>query len=161
MIDPILGRFCAPLLDRFAVPFRGRGALASYLAFGVSLAGAALISRHFVWIGLGVFALSLVLAAIAARQPQPLDFLFTAVRFAIMPFAFALDSPERAVCLIFLLFGMTADAVARTRLGPGLLGAGEYFLLFALLAVFPGGLVAYVAGILCFVSVGVVTRRMG
>jgi hypothetical protein len=160
MIDRLLERYCAPLLGRFAVSLSGRGQWLSLSALIISLVGAALISRHLVWIGLGVFALSLGLAAVAARQPQPLDFLFAAVRFAALPFAFALDSPERAVSLIFLLFAMTVEAVARTRLGPGVLGAGEWFLIFVLLAVFPGGLVAYGAGVLCFVSVGVASRRI-
>jgi hypothetical protein len=161
MIDPILGRICAPLLDRLVVPLRGRGPLLSGAGFLVCLAGAALIARHCVWLGLGVFAAGLVLDALATRLgPQPLDFLLAAVRFAAMPFAFALDTPERAIALIFLLFGMTVEAVARTRLG-SILGAGEFLLLFVLLALIPGGLVAYGAGLLCFVAAGFASARRG
>ncbi len=156
MIVSILQRFFAPSLERLAGRLRGRGRLLSITAFVVSLAGAALIARHFVWAGLGIFALGLVLGAVAERTP--LDFLFAAVRSGAIVFAFALDNPERAVSLIFLLFGLSAEAVARTRLGPGLIGEGELLLVFVLLAVFPGGLVAYLTGILCFVSAG--SRRI-
>ena len=159
MIDPILQRFCAPYRERLGGAFEGRERLLSLAAFLIGLAGAALIARHFVWAGLGVFVLAVVLAAIP-RAAQPLDFLFAPVRSAAMVFAFALDNPERAVSLIFLLFGLCAVAVARTRLGPGVIGEGETLLLLVLLALFPGGLVAYLAGILCFVAVGWATRRI-
>ncbi|MDR3527891.1 MAG: hypothetical protein P4L57_11475 [Rhizomicrobium sp.] len=158
MIDPILQRFSAPYIERFAGVIEKRGTLLSLAAFLISLAGAALVTRHFVWAGLGVFALGVVLGALSR---QPLDFLFAPVRSAAMVFAFALENPERAVSLIFLLLGFSAVAVVRTRLGPGLIGEGEALLLFVLLAFFPSGLVAYGAGILCFVAVGWATRRIG
>ncbi len=166
MLDTVFRRLGAPLLDRLAGSLAGslagRGQVVSLVGFVVSLAGAALISRHFAGIGLIFFALGSVLAALAARlEPQPLGFLFAAVSFAAIPFAFALASPQRALSLIFLLFGMTVEAVARARLGPGFIGEGELLLVFVLLAIFPGGLVAYIAGVLCFVSAGSAARRIG
>jgi len=162
MLDAILMRLYAPYSGRFAAALGGRASFASLAGFVVSLAGAGLIARHFIWTGLSVFALGLVLSALVQRAAPPaLDLLFTAVCFASLPFAFALDNPDRAVALIFLSFALTTAMVARVISGPGLIGATELLLLFVFLAIIPGGLVAYLAGILCFVSAGWAARRIG
>ena len=52
---------------------------------------------------------------------------------------------------------MIANAAARLKFGPSLIGAAELFGVFVLAALLPDwfGLIAYVTGVLCFVAAGV------
>jgi len=158
MLDAVLGRILTPLLDavasRIAVPAK----LLDLVAFCIGLAAVVLIARHFVWVGLAVFLAARLLAAVAARSAgDDAAEVFAVVAFAAMPFAFALDAPVRALPAILLMFGMIANAAARLKFGPSLIGAAELFGVFVLAAVLPDwfGLIAYVTGVLCFVAAGV------
>lgn len=151
MLDALLLKASAPLLDRLVRP--GSGRLLSLVSFVVALCGAVLIARHLVWLGLVVFALSRIAAAIAEREaPDAWAPVFEAVSYAAIPFALALHSPQQAVSLIFLIFGMTAAWAARLQFGRSLIGGGELLLSFILLCIWP--VFAYVAGVACFVSAG-------
>jgi len=151
MLDTLLLKVFAPLLDRLVRP--GSGPVLSLVSFLITIGGAALIARHWVWLGFAVFALGCIGAAIAAREaPFAWAPVFEAVSFAAVPFALALHCPQQAVSLIFLLFGMMAAWAARLQFGRSLMGATELLISFVLLSIWP--VAAYAAGVLCFVSAG-------
>jgi hypothetical protein len=160
MLDALLEKIFAPVLDRFAMS--GRAKVLAFAAFCLSLAGVPLIARHFVFVGLAVFAAGRVLAAVAARSSESdAAEVFSAIAFAAVPFAFVLDAPVRALPAVFLMFGLAANAAAGLKFGRGWIGGTEKVLLFVLAAVLPDwfGLIAYVGGVLCFVAAGVEASR--
>ena len=162
MLDAVLERLVAPVLDRFAGPVGGRAKILELASFCLGLAAVPLIARHFVWIGLAVFALARILAAIAARAwPSDLTEVYAAVAFAALPFAFVLEAPVRALPAVFLMFGLAANAASSLKFGRGLIGSVELVILFVLAALLPAwfGLIAYVGGVLCFVAAGVSASR--
>jgi hypothetical protein len=121
-----------------------------------------LIARHFVWIGLAVFAVGRVIAAVAASGGgSDLKEIYRAVAFAALPFAFVLDAPVRALPAVFLMFGLAADAAVAVKFGRSPVGAAALLILFVLACVFPAwfGLIAYAGGVLCFVAAGVEASR--
>jgi hypothetical protein len=162
MLDAVLEKLSAPVLDRFAGPVDGRAKLLELAAFCLGLAAAALIARHLIWIGLALFAIARFLAAVAGRAGvSDLTEFYTAVAFAALPFAFVLEAPVRALPAVFLMFGLAANAAASLKFGRGLIGSAELLALFALAALLPAwfGLIAYVGGVLCFVAAGVSASR--
>ena len=166
MLDVVLGRVLARFLDPFASRIAVHAKLLDIVAFCIGLAAVVLIARHFVWLGLAVFlaARLLAFAAVRAADDDAAE-VFAVVAFASLPFAFALDAPVRALPAVFLIFGMVANAAARLKFGPSLIGAVELALVFVLAALLPDwfGLIAYVTGVLCFVVAGVriaASRRM-
>ena len=156
MLDAVLGRILRRLLDPLASRIGARAKLLNIVAFCIGLAAVALIARHFIWVGLAVFLAARFLAAAAGRDDDAAE-VFSVVAFAALPFAFALDAPTRALPAVFLMFGMIANAAARLKFGPSLIGAAELFGVFVLAALLPEwfGLIAYVTGVLCFVAAGV------
>ncbi len=160
MLDAVLGRLFGPALGAVARRF-GRGATAlALLAFVVGLAAVPLIAWNFLWAGAAVFAVSQILAAIAARasaENASLGPVLEVVNFAALPFGFALGDPARALPAVFLMFGLSAQAAATLRYGRGFIANTELLIAFAVACVFPDrfSLVAYIIGVLCFVSAGV------
>ncbi len=162
MLDAVLEKLFAPVLDRFAGPVGGRAKILELVSFCISLAAAALIAVHFVWIGLVLFALARCLAAVAGRAGvSDLTEFYQAVAFAALPFAFVLEAPVRALPAVFLMFGLAANAAASLKFGGGLIGSAELLILFLLAGFFPAwfGLIAYGGGVLCFVAAGVSASR--
>ena len=162
MLDAVLEKLFVPVLDRLADPVGGRAKLLELVSFCLSLAAAALIARHFVWIGLALFALARILACVVARKSvSNLTEVYAAVAFAALPLAFVLEAPVRALPAVFLMFGFAANAAASLKFGRGLIGSTELLILFVLAAFFPAwfGLIAYVGGVLCFVAAGVSASR--
>ena len=156
MLDAVLGRILARFLDPFASRLAVHAKILDIVAFCIGLAAVALIARHFVWLGLGVFLAARLVAA-AANESDDAAEVFAVVAFASLPFAFALDAPVRALPAVFLMFGMVANAAARLKFGPSLIGPVELAVVFVLAALLPDwfGLIAYVTGVLCFIVAGV------
>jgi hypothetical protein len=162
MLDAVLERVFAPVLDRLAGPVGGRAKILELATFCLGLVAVPLIARHFVWIGLAVFALARILACVAGRAGvSDLTEVYQAVAFAALPFAFVLEAPVRALPAVFLMFGLAANAAASLKFGRGLIGSAELLVLFILAGVLPAwfGLIAYVGGVLCFVAAGVSASR--
>jgi phosphatidylglycerophosphate synthase len=69
-----------------------------------------------------------------------------------LAFAFGLAEPDRALAAMFLMLGL----VARAGVPKSFIGKTEVYAAFALACVFPAwfSLIAYAAGILCFVGAG-------
>jgi hypothetical protein len=165
MLDAVVERVFASVLDRCA-GFLGQGAkILELSAFCGSLLAAALIARHLVWQGLTLFAFAQIAAAVAARtQATPLTDIYRSVAFAALPFAFALDAPERALAATFFMFGIAANNAVAMKFGRTPVGASELLIAFILAGVFPAwfGLIAYAGGVLCFVAAGIeASRRAG
>lgn len=162
MLDTVLEKIFAPVLDRFAGRVAGRANALELVAFCISLAGVPLIGRHLVWIGLAVFVVGQIVAAVAARAGGgALADIYRAVAFAALPFAFVLDAPVRALPAVFLMFGLAANAAVSVKFGRSLIGVAELLILFILASVLPAwfGLIAYAGGVLCFVAAGVEASR--
>jgi len=156
MLDAVLGKYLARFLEPIAGRIGVRAEVLNIVAFCVGLVAVVLIARHFIWLGLAVFLAARLVAAVAAQDDNAAE-VFAVVAYAAMPFAFALDAPARALPAVFLMFGMIANAAARLKCGPSLIGAVELALVFVLAALLPDwfGLIAYVTGVLCFVAAGV------
>ena len=118
-----------------------------------------------------------------ARQNTPgplgqfLDMTLDLIFFAGLPFAFALADPTRGLAAAFFVFGILASGASSLALtvvaeeqGAGvsprgytalgylarLMEDGEFFLGFALACIVPQwfGVIAYIVGILCFITAG-------
>jgi len=99
-----------------------------------------------------------------AEGPAPfgayLDTVLSLTAGAGVAFAFALAEPDRALAAMFLMFGLVArtasDTGAASPIVTGLIGKTEFFVAFAVACLFPQwfSIVAYLVGILCFVSAG-------
>jgi hypothetical protein len=162
MMDALVEKTCAPVLDRCAVRVADRAGILELVSFCVCLAAVPLIARHLVWIGLAVFVLGRFVAAVAARARESnLTDIYRAVAFAALPFAFVLDAPVRALPAVFLMFGLAANAAVTVKFGRSLVGASELLTLFILASALPAwfGLIAYAGGVLCFVAAGVEASR--
>lgn len=162
MLDVVLRRLFAGVLDRFAGALGGRSKILELVSFCIGLVAVPLIARHLVWIGLGVFVAARLIAAIAARATSgDLAEVYGAVGFAALPFAFVLDAPVRALPAVFLMFGLAANAATRLKFATGLIGSAELTILFLLAAALPAwfGPIAYAGGVLCFVAAGVEASR--
>lgn len=180
MLDAPLRRLADPPLNLAAkrVAALGIGANAWTLAgFVLGLAAAASIASGRPLIGLAFLALNRLcdgLDGAVARQTKPtdlggfLDIALDLIVFAGVPFAFALADPSRALAAIFLVFSFVASGstvlayglVAARRGLPtetvGLVENSETTIAFALACIFPASfsIVAYVLGMLCFVTAG-------
>jgi hypothetical protein len=162
MLDTVLEKIFAPVLDRFAGRVAGRAKVLELIAFCVCLAGVPLIARHFVWIGLAVFGAGQIIAAISARADgSELKQIYRSVAFAALPFAFVLDAPVRALPAVFLMFGLAANTAVAVKFDRSLIGVAELLILFILASAFPAwfGAIAYAGGVLCFVAAGVEASR--
>lgn len=166
MLDPLLERVLAPLLNGIADRFPAAAKGLDVIAFCMALFAAVLIARHHVLIGLAVFALALLVGGVAARgERAAASEVFAAIAFAAVPVAFVLDAPVRALPAVVLMFGLAANAAARLKFAPTLIGSAELLIVFVLAAVFPAwfGVIAYCSGVLCFAAAGVriaASRRM-
>jgi hypothetical protein len=159
MLDTVLNRFFAPLLDRAVAVLRPIMPVLDVVSLCFALAGAVAIARHMIWPGLAVFAASRLLSAVAARGGRDaVCAVFEAVAFSALPFAFAMEAPERALASVFLIFGLSANTAASLACGRRLIGATELLAVFAVMAAFPVwfGAIAYTVGIACFAAAGVV-----
>jgi hypothetical protein len=162
MLDAALRKAFASVLDRFSGLVIGRTKILELVAFCISLGAAGLIVRHFVWIGLVVFAIGRLIAVVAARAGTgDMAAVYHAVAFAALPLAFVLDAPVRALSAVFLMFGLAANAAVALKFGRSLIGVVELLFLFVLASALPDwfGLIAYVGGVLCFVAAGVEASR--
>lgn len=158
MLDALLSRIFAPLLDRLAAALNRIVPVLDVVSFCLALAGAAAIARHLVWPGLAVFAASRLLSAVAARGGRRAVLaVFEATGFAALPFAFVIADPERALASVFLIFGLAADSAAMLACDRRLIDATVLLAVFAGAAAFPAwyGPIAYGTGIACFVAAGV------
>ncbi|HJW41402.1 MAG TPA: CDP-alcohol phosphatidyltransferase family protein [Rhizomicrobium sp.] len=164
MLDPLLRRQlaiplapAADLLQRCEVP-----AIAlTILAFAASVAAMLSIGHHRYLLGLGLLVLAglfdVLDGPLARREGEApggayFEKFLSVVAAAGIPFAFALAQPDRALAAMFLLLGL----VARSAADDVRFGKTEIFVAFALACIFPDwfSIVAYVVGILCFVSAG-------
>lgn len=162
MLDSLLEKSFAPMLDRFAPVFAARAKFHELVLFCVGLVAAAAIARHWVFAGLALFAASRLAVSVAARAAvSDVSAVYGTVAFAALPFAFALEAPVRALPAVFLMFAMSANAAANLKLGARWVGESELLFLFLLAALFPDwfGPIAYVGGVLCFVASGVAAAR--
>ncbi|GAA0571199.1 CDP-alcohol phosphatidyltransferase family protein [Rhizomicrobium electricum] len=162
MLDALLEKLGSPVLDRCAARIADHTRILELVSFCVGLAAVPLIARHFVWIGLAVFAAGRLIAAVAARaNKSDLADIYRTVAYAALPFAFVLDAPVRALPAVFLMFGLAANGAVAVKFGRSLVGAAELLILFVLASAFPAwfGLIAYAGGVLCFVAAGVEASR--
>jgi hypothetical protein len=159
MLDALLARLFGPALDAVGRRF-GRGAAALALfAFVLGLAALPLIAFRHYWPALAVFVAGRIVSAVAARAADgnAAGPVMDAVSFAALPFAFALADPSRALAAVFVMFALSAQSAAALRFGRGLIADTELLIAFAVPCVFPAQFpaVAYILGVLCFVSAGV------
>jgi phosphatidylglycerophosphate synthase len=176
MFDPILRRLAAPLLARGATPLSAVGAdLVSLAGFAVGIAVIPAIARHAYGVGLVLLLLNRLIDALdgaVARQTRAtgrgafLDATLDLIVFTGVPFAFALAEPSHALAAVFLVFAIAASGAASVFLNAqgwsvaGFVGRimedTELTLAFAIACLMPAwfGIVAYVAGALCFLTAG-------
>jgi phosphatidylglycerophosphate synthase len=176
MFDPILKRLAAPALARGAQPLGRFGAdLVSLLGFAVGIAVIPAIARHAYLLGLALLLLNRLIDALdgaVARQTRAtgrgafLDMTFDLIVFAGLPFAFALADPSHALAAVFLTFAIAASGTASVFLNQqgwpiaGFIGRimedTELTFAFAVACIMPAwfGIVAYIAGALCFLTAG-------
>jgi hypothetical protein len=154
------------------------------LAFLAGLGAFAAIAARAYWWGLALVVVNRAFAGLYNLAAKPADragrggffeLVLDAVFSASVPFAFALADPSRALAASFLIlgfavanaayfaFGMmaasrnTAASEIRAVLFPGgLVERSETFVALAIACVMPQsfGVVAYVLGILCFLTAG-------
>lgn len=166
MLDLLLGRVLSPFFAGIADRYPAAAKRSDVFAFCLALFAAVLIAKHCVFVGLAVFALALLVGAVAARAGRAdVSEVFAAIAFAALPVAFVLDAPVRALSAVVLMFGLAANAAARLKFAPTLIGSAELLIVFVLAAVFPAwfGVIAYCSGVLCFAAAGVriaASRRM-
>lgn len=179
MLDAVLRRrseaLLAPVAERLAAWRIGAWSLTA-AAFVASLVAVLDIGRRAYLLGLAMLVLARVFDALdgpvarrEGRMVPLLDLVLGLLAEAAIPFAFALAAPERALAAMFLMLGLVARAavtVAQVRavgtLGQvleqagRLIGKSELFLAYMLACLFPNwfSIIAYVVGILCFVSAG-------
>lgn len=136
----------------------------------LGLAGAACVAVHFYALALPAFLISrvafvLTSPEIATERSQPRDILcdaFGPIALASMPFAFALALPGSTLAAGFLLFALVSWVAASrstasrdaVRFLPSAVGSAAVIAACAAPAWF--GVAAYLAGMISFVSVGMV-----
>ncbi|HEY0300856.1 MAG TPA: CDP-alcohol phosphatidyltransferase family protein [Rhizomicrobium sp.] len=162
-----LERYLEPVAARLA-GWRVRADALTVSAFILTgVAAADIAHRQFLW-GLGFLVAARLadsLDGAVARRTGPtvagatLDIVLGLIATAVVPFAFALAEPERALAAMFLMLGLVAQAGAGTvpsAAPPLLLGRSEFFIVFAAACIFPQwfSLIAYIVGILCFLAAG-------
>jgi len=168
MLDSLLSRHAAPRL----APVGARlstivsASLLILAALAIGALALPMIGYRKYLIALGLLALRAVLdilegAVGRVRRPTQkdtvLDRLFDLILNAAVPFAFALAMPERALAAMFLMLGLVARAGAGTETNEAeLVGRTELFLAYVLACIFPDrfSVIAYVVGVLCFISAG-------
>lgn len=158
MLETLLGRVFGTWLDNVAR--HTRAPLLALIAFVLGLGAVPLIAINHAWIALALFAATRIALAVAARASEDdaaSVSVFDAIGFASLPFAFALADPIRALPAVFLMFGFVALFAATLKFGRTFIGSVELLIVFVIVSVFPGwfGIVAYSAGVLCFVAAGV------
>lgn len=162
MLDAVAEKLFASLLDRCASFVGQEAKIPSLIAFLVSLTAVPLIARHFVWLGLAVFALGRLIGAIADRAgDNPLGPIYSSVALAALPFAFVLDAPVRALAAVFLMFAIAANSAVTIKFGRTPMAAVELLLVFFLAGLLPDwfGPIAYGGGGLCFIAAGIGASR--
>jgi len=174
MLDGALRRFSVPVTARasqwlYRKPLAPWGLLAA--SFAAGLGSSLAISRSLYLPGLALLAASKLSSAFAgpvedAVSPRALlGFVADILVTASIPFAFALADPSRALAGCFLILAMllscaSYSASARAGTKPwfrgGLIGRTESFLALSLACAAPTwfGPVAYVLGVLCFLTAG-------
>lgn len=168
MLDSLLSRYAAPRLE--PVGARLSVIISANLLTLAALASGALalpmIGYRKYLIALGLLVLRAILDVLEsavgrARGPTQkdavLDRLFDLILGAAVPFAFALAMPERALAAMFLMLGLVAWTGAGTATNESeLVGRTELFLAYVLACIFPDrfSVIAYVVGVLCFISAG-------
>ncbi len=169
MLDALLRRQLARPLAPVAAWLHGRKVRGLALTLCAFLCAAVAMLD----IGHGAYLLGLGLLAIAglfdlldgpvARVDGPTPFgvylntVLSPTAGAGIAFAFALAEPDRALAAMFLMFGLVARTASDTgATSPGLIGKTELFIAFAAACLFPQwfSVIAYLVGILCFVSAG-------
>ncbi|HEY1629714.1 MAG TPA: CDP-alcohol phosphatidyltransferase family protein [Rhizomicrobium sp.] len=176
MFDPLLKRLAAPALAKAAAPLAPLGAdLVSLAGFAVGLAVIPAVARHAYLAGLGLLLLNRLVDALdgaVARQTRAtgrgafLDMTLDLIVFCGVPFGFALADPSHALAAVFLVFAIAASGAAAVFLNAqgwtiaGFIGRAmgdtELTLAFAVACLWPDafGLIAYIAGALCFLTAG-------
>ena len=175
MLDSLLSRYAAPRL----APVGGRlsASVSTWVltlaAFATGAVALPMIGYRKYMVALGLLVLRAlldVLAGAVARAAQGpariggmLDRVLDLVLSAAVPFAFALAMPDRALPAMFLMLGLVARAgVPPETREPVLVGKTELFVAFALACIFPDrfSVIAYVTGVLCFISAGQQVARV-
>lgn len=169
MLDSLLRRQLSPYIALPATRLSTRvGAnTLTLVAFVAGAAALPAIGFHKYLVGLSLLAVARVLDAVdgpvaRARGTRPfgayLDQVLDLVLSAAIPFAFALAAPDRALAAMFLMLGLVARAAtsAGQTGDTNWIGKTELFVAFALACIFPDrfSVIAYVVGVLCFVSAG-------
>jgi phosphatidylglycerophosphate synthase len=181
MLDAPLRKLSAPVLASAGARLPDLGAsgdLVSAVAFAAGLAAIPALAAQHYWIGLALILLSRLVDALGdAAAPRAtgrgafLDMTFDLIVFAGLPFGFALGDPSHALAACFLVFAIAASgssavfAAAQTSGSTGRIVFGyvgrimedtELTLAFAVACIMPGwfGIIAYVAGVLCFLTAG-------
>jgi phosphatidylglycerophosphate synthase len=162
--------------------FGAQADLLTAIGFLVGLAAIPAIASHNYLIGLGLILLNRLIDALdgaVARQTQAtgrgafLDMTLDLIVFAAIPFAFALADPSRALAAAFFIFAIATSGVASiafaalaSRQGSTgemlfsfvgrIMEDTELTLALVIACIFPAwfGVVAYVAGALCFLTAG-------
>ena len=183
MLDAPLRKLFTPALARAAGVLAGPGADALTAAgFVVGLAAVPAVATGHYWIGLALLLLNRLFDALdgaVARRTRTtnlgafLDRAFDLIVFMGVPFAFALADPSRALAGVFFVFAIAAsgatvlvfEVLAARQSSPGDIVAGhlgrlmentELTLALAVACIVPAwfGVVAYVAGVMCFIAAG-------
>ncbi len=181
MFDPVLRKLAAPGLALGSSRFARLGVHADAVilaGFALGLVAIPVLAAQHYWIGLALILLSRLVDALGdAAAPRAtgrgafLDMTFDLIVFAGLPFGFALGDPSHALAACFLVFAIAASgssavfAAAQTSGSTGrivfgyvgrIMGDTELTLAFAVACIMPGwfGIIAYVAGVLCFLTAG-------
>jgi len=181
MLDNPLRQLVAPALVPAAgtLARRGLGADAlTVIGFVAGLAAIPAIAMHHYWIGLALIFLNRLFDALdgaVARHTHVtgrgafLDMTLDLIVFAGLPFAFALADPSHALAGAFLIFAIAASGASAIFFNVLKEGGGNLFgyigrimedseltLAFAIACIVPAwfGVIAYVVGVLCFVTAG-------
>ena len=179
MLDAVLRRhaepYAASLADRLAA-LRVRSVGLTLAGFLCAIGAAVDIAHGHTWLGLGLLAAGGILNALggplARREGATAgrDYLGVVLGLTadgLIPFAFALADPGRALAAMFLMLGLTVRAAAAVgaarssgwtgaMLELAGIGRTELFIALAIACVFPDrfSIVAYTIGILCFIGAG-------
>jgi phosphatidylglycerophosphate synthase len=180
-IDPLYSRAADALAWRNVRPSRVVlvGFLLSIAAFPAIMLGHYIIALVLIAFGRSVDGLGSAVRR-QTRSTDLGDFLDIALEYiycAAIPFAFALADPSRALAASFFIFGFTVSAATflayskfaakrgiDVKVGgvkgvshvAGLTDGAEAFIAFTIICIHPEwfGIVAYVFGVVCFVSAG-------
>jgi phosphatidylglycerophosphate synthase len=183
MFDPIVKTLAAPATTRGGALLAGaRADLVSLAGFVFGIGAIPAIATHHYWAGLALILLNRLVDALdgaVARQSRAtgrgafLDMVLDLIVFAGVPFAFALADPSRALAAAFFIFAIAASGASAVFFGmlasregsPGAVVFGyvgrimedtELTLAFAIACLAPNwfSLIAYIAGVLCFLTAG-------